>query len=113
MLTRKMYPSSFAPPRIGSIGPLPQLSKFTLTIDWTAYVSQTGETISTSTWAVETNTTSGAPITLSNPVLTGSVATVQCTCTAEGENVITNTVTMTNGNVEKRQWRIECLDTQP
>jgi hypothetical protein len=62
---------------------------------------------------VETNTATGAPITLSGAALTAAVATVQCYCSAEGENVVTNTVTMTNGNVEKRQWRIECLDTQP
>lgn len=113
MLTRKMFATSFAPPRIGSVGPVPINSQFTLTVDWTAYIVQTGETISTSTWAVAYNTLAGSAVTLTNPTLTGSVATVQALCSAEGVNIVQNTVTFTDGNVEIREWRIQCLSSQP
>jgi hypothetical protein len=113
MLQRTIFASSYAPPRVGTVGPLPINAQCTLTVDWTAYVAQTGETISTSAWVVETNTLAGAAITVTNPVLTGAVATVQMLCSAEGNNVVTNTVTMSDGNVEKRQFRVECLETQP
>lgn len=113
MLTRTIHASSYAPPRVGSIGPLPPQSQYTLTVDWTAYIAQTGETISSVAWIVEYNTVSPSAISLTNPVLTGAVATVQALNNAEGISVVTCSATMTDGNVEKRQFRIECLYTQP
>lgn len=82
----------------------------TFSVDWSQVLNSfsSAATISSSTWTQDTN----AWITISGEASSSGVTSALFTAALEGKTVITNQVTLSNGEVREQKFAMQVLDSR-
>jgi hypothetical protein len=77
-----------------------------LSIDWNAYLNSS-LTVSSSTWTAE-----NTAITAASSTNSAGVTGITCTAADEGESMLKNQVTLSNGEKLVRKFRVKVIDPE-
>lgn len=102
--------SGFKKDTIGSYIAKDPGAYLTYTINWSDWLPG-GDNLDTSTFTTSTVSGDAAPLTIAASTIIGSNAVVEISGGTAGEiYTITNTITTTNGEIDKRRFRIKVED---